>query len=92
MDPVHADSLINIQTNGWTMSGNTGRNAPLDGIQVWAGFAGYGQENVAFNNTFTGTMPGYAVRLAFAELGNVAGCDNKKASDSIAISNKPCQL
>ena len=87
----HSDSLIAIQTNGWTIAGNTGRNSPLDGIQIWAAFPGYGRDNVAFGNHFAGSMPGYGVRLPFLELDNYVGCDTTVPRSSIGITNKPCQ-
>jgi hypothetical protein len=92
MDQPSSDSLIAIQSNGWTITGNRGQNSPNDGVQVWEAFAGDGQDNLVFANRFGGTMPGYAVRLAYHELGNVVGCDTEVATGGKGLSNKPCQL
>lgn len=91
MVAASSDSLINIQSNGWVIRHNFGANAPLDGVQVWAGFAGYGEHNLVTGNQFRGSIPGFAVRLASRDLGNVVGCDTVAAARSQGISNKACQ-
>lgn len=84
-------TLISVQTDGWVVAHNRGSNAPRDGIQVWQVHEVWGKNNVVYGNQFSGRMSGYAVRLAYAELGNVVGCDTVPAKNSLGVSNKTCQ-
>ena len=84
-------SLISVQSNGWVVAKNKGANAKTDAVQVWQVYDVWGKNNTLYANTFTSSVPGYGVRLAFKELGNVVGCDTSVPSGSDGISNKACQ-
>jgi hypothetical protein len=85
------ETLISVQTNDWVVSGNTGSHARTDGAQVWQVYDVWGRDNTLYANTFTSSVPGYGVRLAYKDLGNVVGCDTQVSSGSDGISNKSCQ-
>lgn len=89
---VHSDSLISIQSNDWVIAGNTGTDTRLDAVQVWEHGPGWGLNNVAYDNHFHGSIPGYGIRLAYRELGNFVGCDNTVPTGAAGLSNKACQL
>ena len=84
-------TLISVQTNGWVVARNTGAHAKTDGIQVWQVYDVWGKNNTLYANRFTSSVPGYGVRLAYRDLGNVVGCDTAVPSGSHGISNKACQ-
>ena len=85
------NTLISVQSDNWVVAKNTGSNAKVDGIQVWQVYDVWGKNNTVYANTFTSSIPGYGVRLAYANLGNVVGCDTTVPSGSDGISNKACQ-
>jgi hypothetical protein len=84
-------ALVSVQTNGWIVAHNTGAHAREDGVQVWQAYSVWGKNNTVYSNKFTAGIPGYGVRLAYANLGNVVGCDTWVPSGSDGISNKSCQ-
>ena len=84
-------SLISVQSNSWVVAKNKGANAKTDAVQVWQVYEVWGKNNTLYANTFTSSVPGYGVRLAYKELGNVVGCDTTVPSGSDGISNKACQ-
>ena len=85
------ETLISVQTNNWVVAHNTGANAKEDGIQVWQAYEVWGRNNTLYANTFTSGIPGYGVRVAYVNIGNVVGCDTYVPSSSDGISNKTCQ-
>ena len=85
------ETLISVQTNNWVVAHNTGKNAKEDGIQVWQAYDVWGRNNTLYANKFTAGIPGYGVRLAFVNVGNVVGCDTYVPSSADGISNKSCQ-
>lgn len=84
-------TLISVQSDNWVVAHNTGANAKTDGIQVWQVYDVWGKNNTVYANRFTSSIPGYGVRLAYANLGNIVGCDTQVPSGSDGISNKACQ-
>jgi hypothetical protein len=87
-----SDSLVQILGSGWVVAGNTGTATPADTIQVWADTDnGRGGNNIVYGNAENDTFPGYAVRMPFAEAGNVVGCDNTAPAAGLGVTNKTCQ-
>jgi hypothetical protein len=84
-------ALIYVKGNGYVVAHNTGSNSSIDGILVTQRNAGWGRNNLVFGNQFSGSIPGYGVRLDAADLGNIVGCGVTTGSNSIAATNKPCQ-
>jgi hypothetical protein len=85
------ETLISVQTNNWVVAHNTGAHAKEDGIQVWRAYDVWGRNNTLFANKFTAGIPGYGVRVAYVNVGNVVGCDTVVPSGADGISNKSCQ-
>ncbi|GAA3553898.1 hypothetical protein GCM10022197_06280 [Microlunatus spumicola] len=85
------ETLISVQTNNWVVAHNTGSNVKQDGVQVWQAYEVWGRNNTIFANDFTSGVPGYGVRLAYVNIGNVVGCDTWVSSSADGISNKACQ-
>lgn len=85
------ETLISVQTNNWVVAHNTGANAKEDGIQVWQAYDVWGRNNTLYANSFTSGIPGYGVRLAYVNIGNVVGCDTYVPAGADGISNKTCQ-
>ena len=85
------ETLISVQTDNWVVAHNTGKNAKEDGVQVWRAYDVWGRDNTVYANKFTSGIPGYGVRLAYVNVGNVVGCDTYVPSGADGISNKACQ-
>jgi hypothetical protein len=85
------ESLISVQTNNWVVAHNSGANTRKDGIQVWRAYDVWGRNNTLYANKFGSGVPGYGVRLAYVNIGNVVGCDTYVPSSADGISNKSCQ-
>ncbi|HEY0239319.1 MAG TPA: NosD domain-containing protein [Friedmanniella sp.] len=85
------ETLISVQTNNWVIAHNTGAHVKEDGVQVWQAFDSWGRNNTVYANKFTAGIPGYGVRIAYNNIGNVVGCDTVVPSSSDGISNKTCQ-
>ena len=88
---TYDETLISVQSNNWVVAHNTGANTKEDGIQVWQAYEVWGRNNTLYANTFTSGIPGYGVRVAYVNIGNVVGCDTYVPSSSDGISNKTCQ-
>ncbi|GAA3550305.1 hypothetical protein GCM10022197_01450 [Microlunatus spumicola] len=86
-----SDSLVQVMGSGWVIAGNSGTHSPGDAIQVWNTDADYGLNNIVYGNAVAGALPGYGVRMPFAEVGNVVGCDNAATQAALGMSNKTCQ-
>ena len=85
------ETLISVQTNNWVVAHNTGSNVKQDGVQVWQAYEVWGRNNTIYANDFTSGVPGYGVRVAYVNIGNVVGCDTWVSSSADGISNKACQ-
>ena len=86
------DSLVQVMGNGWVVAGNTGTHTPADAIQVWNTTAGYGLGNIVYGNGVADALPGYGVRMPYADGGNVVGCSNAAPAAALGMTNKTCQL
>lgn len=82
--------LVALKGNGWTVTGNQGRDGGIDGVQVLAK-VGYGLDNLVFGNDFDGRLTGYGVRVPAGDLSTVVGCDTRVPRGARGISNQPCQ-
>ncbi|MBC7519094.1 MAG: right-handed parallel beta-helix repeat-containing protein [Microbacteriaceae bacterium] len=83
-----ADSWVDVKGNGYRISGNTGSKTINDGFQVHQLLKGWGQNNTFDNNTSTGDIPGYLVRIEFGAIGNVVKCQPSTAK--LGLSNITC--
>lgn len=84
-------ALIYVKGNDYVVAGNRGTNSSIDGILVIQRQSGWGRDNVVFGNAFYGSIPGYAVHVASAGLGNIVGCGTVAPSSAIAATNTSCQ-
>ena len=82
--------LIALKGSDWTVSGNVGTDGGGDGVQVLQRL-GFGTGNAVFDNTFTGRLTGYGVRLPVGDPTNVVGCDTRVPRGAKAVSNVVCQ-
>jgi hypothetical protein len=85
------ETLISVQTNNWVVAHNTGSNVKQDGVQIWQAYDVWGRHNTIYANDFSSGVPGYGVRVAYVNIGNVVGCDTWVSSSADGISNKACQ-
>jgi hypothetical protein len=85
-----ADSWVDIKGNGWTITGNTGRNTPLDGFQTHEVLDGWGTGNTFRGNTADVDPPGFAFHFA-PPRDNVAACDNHTSRGAPASSKPACR-
>jgi nitrous oxidase accessory protein NosD len=90
-----ADSWVDVKGTAWTIRGNRGTDAPLDGFQTHRIEDRWGERNLFTANTISGAAkigdkgkPGYGIALRPAG-GNVVRCDNR-ASGGIELANVAC--
>jgi hypothetical protein len=87
----YADSWVDLKGNAWSVSGNRGVRAPLDGFQTDVALNGWGQRNVFRSNVADTTSSGYGFRVEQpATSSNTVACDNTAASARAGLSNLPC--
>lgn len=88
----YADSWVDLKGNGWTVRGNRGTTARLDGVQTHVVAAGWGRGNVLAGNVLDVRGPGYGVRVQDpASTGNVVRCDNRVLAAARGLANLPCR-
>ncbi|MCU1405411.1 MAG: hypothetical protein JWQ43_1714 [Glaciihabitans sp.] len=92
-----ADSLVDVKGSGWTVTGNTGNNAPQDGIQVHVIAEAPGSDNTFGDNSMVVSGVGVAINIVgdARHAGNIVLCDNTvvKASQigsAANLSNLAC--
>lgn len=90
-----ADSWIDVKGTAWTIRGNRGVNAPLDGFQTHQIEDRWGERNLFEANTISGTAqtndrgkPAYGIALRPVG-GNIVRCDNR-VSGGIEFANVEC--
>ncbi|HJQ08435.1 MAG TPA: right-handed parallel beta-helix repeat-containing protein [Candidatus Saccharimonadales bacterium] len=75
-----SDSWIDVKGNNWTITGNRGTSAKLDGFQVHGNQlkekGNWGNNNVFTNNTADVKANGYGFWLQKNVTGNVVSCSN----------------
>lgn len=84
-----ADSWVDVKGNHWTISGNTGTNAPVDGFQTHEIVDGWGTDNTFDGNAADVGGSGYGFHLA-PPLGNVLACGNTATRAAKGLSNVEC--
>lgn len=87
-----ADSWVDLKGNGWTVRGNRGTSARLDGVQTHVVAAGWGRGNVLAGNVLDVRGPGYGVRVQDpVGTGTVVRCDNRASGAALGVANLPCR-
>jgi len=86
-----ADSWIDMKGNNWTVKGNTGMNAKLDGFQVHGALAGWGNNNTFVDNTAEVNAKGYGFLLQNNVSGNVISCKNVVKAAASGFANVACK-
>lgn len=84
-----ADSWVDVKGNRWTIAGNTGVNAPIDGFQTHEIVEGWGTDNTFSGNVANVGGSGYAYHFAPA-LGNRLACDNTATKAAKGLANVDC--
>jgi hypothetical protein len=85
------DSWVEINGNGYLISGNTGSSSPLDGFQVMVGLAGWGNENRFERNVADVGAAGFGFRIDGSASGNVVTCDNIVEGAQAGFANTDCR-
>lgn len=86
-----ADSWVDVKGNGWTVSGNVGRNTPLDGFQTHDVSDGWGTRNVFSGNSGALTTDeGFLIALRPVN-DNRSSCDNRLLDGPGQLSNEECR-
>jgi hypothetical protein len=92
---TEADSWVDVKGTAWTIRGNRGTNAPLDGFQTHQIEDRWGERNLFEDNTISGAAgvddrgkPAYGIALR--PVGdNIVRCDNT-ATGGIELANIEC--
>ena len=84
------DSWIEINGNGYIVSGNSGRTSPHDGFQVVIGLDGWGDDNVFVRNVADVEAAGYGFRIDPRARGTIVTCDNIEHHAEAGLTNIDC--
>jgi hypothetical protein len=90
MDSSAATAWVNVKGNGWTITGNVGRQSVGDGFQVHQVYPGWGEQNVFRANHATVDGPGYGIYVQHRSLATVLACDNTATAAESGLSNISC--
>jgi hypothetical protein len=90
MDPQAADSWVDIKGNDYTVSGNRGFAAPVDGFETHVQLPGWGTGNVFSDNVAKVDADGYGFNIDTAGVGNVVRCNNVAAAARSGLSDLHC--
>lgn len=85
-----ADSWIDIKGNDWVIRGNTGTDAPEDGMRIHVIVDGWGDRNTFSSNQMTVDAPGYGINVDKDARGTVVACDNIAEGAAKGLSNIEC--
>jgi hypothetical protein len=85
-----ADSWMDVKGNGWRIEDNAGSDALLDGFQVHARVAGWGNDNVFARNVAAVNGDGYAFMVDGDTRGNEVACDNTAVGAARGLANVAC--
>ena len=88
-----SDSWVDVKGNSWTITGNTGTQAPEDGFQTHAILDGWGVDNVFAGNTAEVNGDGYAINITGGkddQAANEVACDNVATDAGEGITNVRC--
>jgi hypothetical protein len=87
---TETDSWVDVKGNHWTITGNRGSNAPVDGFQTHLAAEGWGNDNRFVANTAVVDGPGYGINIDVRSEGNVVTCDNVVREAGSGLSNVLC--
>lgn len=85
-----AGAWVNIKGNGWTVTGNSGRQSLKDGFQVHRVYAGWGVGNVFAGNQAEVDGPGFGFYVQNVSLQTVLACTNSATAAASGLSNIAC--
>jgi hypothetical protein len=85
-----ADSWMDVKGNGWRIEDNRGTDTLLDGFQVHARVAGWGNDNVFARNSAAANSAGYGFMVDDGTDGNEIGCDNVASGAQRGLANVAC--
>ena len=87
----YADSWLDVKGNNYTVTGNSGANSILDGIQVHNVVSGWGNNNVFKANSVNVNGPGVGFNIQSKAVGTVVYCDNTVSSAKGGFGNITCR-
>jgi hypothetical protein len=87
---TETDSWIDVKGNGWTIIGNRGVNAPLDGFQTHVTTPGWGEGNRFERNIAEVRGRGYGFNIDVRGEGNTVTCDNDVRNAAAGMANVTC--
>jgi hypothetical protein len=87
---TETDSWIDVKGNGWTIIGNRGVNAPLDGFQTHVTTPGWGEGNRFERNIAEVRARGYGFNIDVRGEGNTVTCDNDVRNAAAGMANVTC--
>lgn len=90
IDPLAADSWMDVKGNDYRISGNTGSGSPADGFQVHVQLDGWGNGNIFSGNSAAVNASGYGFRITAGSTGNAVRCDNSVTMAGSGLANVPC--
>lgn len=85
-----ADSWVDIKGNDWVIRGNSGTDAPEDGMRIHVIVNGWGNRNTFSSNQMTIDAPGYGINVDKDARGTVVACDNIATGAAKGVSNIDC--
>ena len=86
----YADSWIDVKGNGYTISGNNGNNARLDGFQTHVPLTGWGRDNKFSSNTCNVGAAGYGFKIELTSgsaNGNIVYASNSVQNAGSGLAN-----
>ena len=86
----YADSWVDVKGNGYTVRGNKGQDALVDGFQVHVILPGWGEANVFENNKADVNGAGYGFWIEKSAKGNKIGCNNEASGAAKGLANVLC--
>jgi hypothetical protein len=92
-DMTDSDSWVDVKGNGWTITSNTGTQAPEDGFQTHTILDGWGVDNVFAGNTARVNADGYAINITGTKderADNEVACDNVATAAGEGVTNVDC--
>jgi len=87
----YADSWLDVKGNNYTVTGNSGVNSILDGIQVHNVVSGWGNNNVFKNNSVNVNGPGVGFNIQNKAVGTIVYCNNTVTNAKGGFGNITCR-
>ncbi|GAA1292303.1 hypothetical protein GCM10009609_71200 [Pseudonocardia aurantiaca] len=85
-----ADSWVDVKGNEWTVTDNSGTDAPEDGFQVHVILDGWGERNVFRGNTAVVNGPGYGFNVTKRDRDNLVACSNREVAAGAGLATVDC--